>query len=135
MFASTACNDASWHDANCDEVAPAGHEVRPVIEGVSEPVARQRVAAYFNVAACQGELPKSSFEPFFFAAADLGRRYRVERYESGFGKQPTSLRIKTDTGMRLLFCFNQQVINCDQAQRCECPYDFNAAPQRASEAG
>ncbi len=132
LFVGSACPsaDASWRDPDCSELEPTSHEVRPGLEGVAEPTAQRRAAAYLDHAVCQRRLPESSFEPFFFTAADVGHRYRFGEYLGGFGKQPSALRVQTDSGLHLLFCFNQQVINCDEAQRCECPYDFNFSPPR-----
>lgn len=122
--------DAAWQDVDCTRAQAATREVRPALEDVSESVAQRRVASYIQFAACQKRLPESSFEPFFFEAEDVGHRYRFEEYRAGFAKQPTSLRVETDTRLHLLFCFNQQAINCNEADRCECPYDFNHTPRR-----
>lgn len=106
----------------------------PVIGFPSKTEAQALVENYLFKAVCSGQLPENSrFTPYFFEISDLSLKYEIVEYIKGFAKKPASLQIKLENGLPLLFCFNRLVINCAQAKRCECPYDFNWPPQRRKE--
>jgi hypothetical protein len=52
------------------------------------------------------------------------------RHTSGFGKACDSLTVRFRDGPDVLFCFNRMVINCERADACACPYDFNWEPKQ-----
>jgi hypothetical protein len=100
---------------------------------------RDRVRAYIEAVRASGRVPPPSsaaspaaypdFLPYFLTPADFAHPYTFGRYSKGFGKACDSLTVQLSDGPTVLFCFNRMVINCDRADACGCPYDFNWEPQ------
>lgn len=104
--------------------------------GIGTPPYDEAVAITYNYlhrARCDRNLSGDwsfSPQPFFWAAADLGDRYRVVSYARSLGfRTPSSLIVAFENGTRLNVCFSLMVIHCDRAVDCDCPHDFNWEPQ------
>lgn len=100
---------------------------------------RETVRAYIEAVRAAGRVPPPSstaspaaypdFEPFFLSAADFRNEYVIGEHTSGFGKSCDAFAVHFRDGPKVRFCFNRMVINCDRADACGCPYDFNWKPQ------
>ncbi|MBD2255070.1 hypothetical protein [Nostoc parmelioides] len=87
---------------------------------------------YITKAFCLNDLKgDNSFspKPYFFNVSNLSSKYQIIGYHGAGLRSPGSLRVKFDNGTLLNFCFSRMVINCNQAQECDCPYDFNWEPK------
>ncbi|MBU6952588.1 hypothetical protein [Hahella sp. HN01] len=115
---------------NCAEVAVPDSSNLPVLQTLNQVAALERAREYLAYTSCQKQFPEGFLmSPYFFAPEDLGTTFTAVEFSEGFNKQPSSLKVETDTGMALLFCFNKMVINCNVSAQCECPYDFNSEPK------
>jgi hypothetical protein len=87
---------------------------------------------YITKAFCLNDL-KGDFsfspKPYFFNASKLSSRYQIIGYSGAGFRSPGNLQVKFDNGTLLNFCFIKMVINCNQAQKCDCPHDFNWEPK------
>ncbi|MBW4507109.1 MAG: hypothetical protein KME64_11420 [Scytonematopsis contorta HA4267-MV1] len=68
-------------------------------------------------------------KPYFFNRSDLSQKYQVIGHSGAGSRSPGSLRVKFNNETLLNFCFSMMVINCNRAQECDCPYDFNWEPK------
>jgi hypothetical protein len=104
-----------------------------------EPEERERVRAYIEAVRASGRVPPppsassppayADFIPYFLSPADFAQPYAFGHHTSGFGKSCDALTVEFRGGPRVIFCFNRMVINCDRADGCGCPYDFNWEPR------
>jgi hypothetical protein len=87
---------------------------------------------YITKAFCLNDLKgDSSFSPkaYFFDISNLSSKYQIVGYGGAGFRSPGSLQVKFDNGTLLNFCFSMMVINCNKAQECDCPHDFNWEPK------
>jgi hypothetical protein len=87
---------------------------------------------YITKAFCLNDLNgDSSFspKPYFFDISNLSSKYQIVGYAGAGFRSPGSLQVKFDNGTLLNFCFSMMVINCNKAQECDCPHDFNWEPK------
>jgi hypothetical protein len=87
---------------------------------------------YITKAVCLQDLKGDlSFnpQPYFLKVSDMSTKYQIVGYAGAGFRSPGSLQVKFDNGTLLNFCFSKMVINCNGAQECDCPYDFNWEPR------
>ncbi len=131
----SGCPDFSshseWYTVDCSDPAHMDGDLTYPVVGFPDRHEAEAVAAnYIKNVVCSGKFPeRPRFQVYFFNASDLDSKFQFINYNQGFFKQPASLLVKFRNGLMLLFCFNRMVINCNQVQKCECPYDFNWDPK------
>lgn len=133
-----SCNNSStsgWQEIDCKNRQRTSDDVggySAVSNSLGRDKASRAAVDYLWYYQC-GKPPGPLVRPnaYFFDPAALPTRYRVLSYEEGFFRAPDSLMVQMKDGPRLLFCFSMQVVNCDRAKVCECPFDFNWEPELA----
>ncbi|MBD2253745.1 hypothetical protein [Nostoc parmelioides] len=105
------------------------------ISAIGDPSAKEAeiiAQRYITKAFCLNDLKgDSSFspKPYFFNVSNLSSKYQIIGYSGAGFRSPGNLQVKFDNGTLLNFCFSMMVINCNQAQGCDCPHDFNWEPK------
>lgn len=136
ILALTGCNSLpKTYVVDCNQakkITKISDNFLSAIADLSPSEAETIAHRYITKAICLKDLKGDvsfSPQPYFFDVSHLSTKYQIVSYQSAGFRSPTSLQVKFDNGTILNFCFSLMVINCNLAQTCECPYDFNWQPQ------